>query len=498
MPVALQPPTSSDLKLVEEQLGRLPRAVLAIGARCNCGAPTVVLTAPRLEDGTPFPTFYYLTHPEAVKAVSKLEAANVMDYFNSQLQADVQLQIQYEKAHRNYLRERETIAQVPEISDISAGGMPKRVKCLHALVAHSLVVGPGINPIGDRALEMIANQWSPKTCTCGGKKTQRLAAIDCGTNTISLLVADVPGSEGKPLDDVVRRYEVVRLGQGVDKTGSLDAQALERTLIEVEKMAQEIRHLGAQKVRFVATSATRDASNQADFVSGVQRAIGIVPEIISGKEEAQLSFQGAVGVLGSQVKSPALVVDIGGGSTELALGNALSGKLEQSFSMNIGSVRIWERYLSPYERAREENSPNWQEELRCAQERLRKDVDKALDEAERYVDLRAVRSLVGVAGTVTSITALYIGLECYQPELIHGKSVAVSEIVKTCRKMADATWAERREFGFLSPGRVEVIGAGAIIWERILRRVASTSALLETDVLTSEHNLLDGIALSLI
>ncbi|MET4638963.1 DUF501 domain-containing protein [Mycetocola sp. 2940] len=166
--------TADDIRAVSAQLGRPARNVVGIAARCVCGAPTVVSTAPRLDDGTPFPTFYYLTHPAATAAVSTLEATRVMNEFNDDLAADAELLAAYAAAHAAYLADRESIAVVPEIANISAGGMPVRVKCLHALVGHALAAGPGVNPIGDRALERAA--WSPTVCQCDPDSEQPAVA----------------------------------------------------------------------------------------------------------------------------------------------------------------------------------------------------------------------------------------------------------------------------------------------------------------------------------
>lgn len=158
--------TQADIAALRSQLGREPRGVVAIAARCVCGKPTVVHTAPRLPDGTPFPTQYYLTHPEAVASVSTLEANGVMKDMTEQLAEDEELAAAYRAAHERYLEERYALDDVPEIHGISAGGMPERVKCLHVLVGHSLAAGPGVNPLGDQALEMIAHAWTPDRCTC--------------------------------------------------------------------------------------------------------------------------------------------------------------------------------------------------------------------------------------------------------------------------------------------------------------------------------------------
>ena len=158
--------TDADLAVVAEQLGREPRGVVAVAARCVCGRPTVVRTAPRLPDGTPFPTTFYLTHPAAVAAISTLEAAGVMQEMTARLAADAELAAAHRRAHQDYLARRAELGEVPEIAGVSAGGMPDRVKCLHALVGHALAAGPGVNPLGDEALALIAEAWRPDRCTC--------------------------------------------------------------------------------------------------------------------------------------------------------------------------------------------------------------------------------------------------------------------------------------------------------------------------------------------
>lgn len=162
----IEPPTEQDLAVVAEQLGRPPRGVVAVAARCVCGRPTVVRTAPRLPDGTPFPTTFYLTAPGAVAAVSRLEAGGAMREMNERLAADPELAAAHRRAHEDYLAQRAELGSVPEIEGISAGGMPDRVKCLHVLVGHALARGPGVNPLGDETLERIAEEWSPTVCRC--------------------------------------------------------------------------------------------------------------------------------------------------------------------------------------------------------------------------------------------------------------------------------------------------------------------------------------------
>ena len=258
----------------------------------------------------------------------------------------------------------------------------------------------------------------------------RVAAIDCGTNSIRLLVADGRiGEDGRPhLSDLTRQMRIVRLGQGVDARGYLDPAAIERTVEATVEYQRMIEALGATSTRFVATSATRDASNSADFVRQIKAVIGVEPEVVVGTEEASLSFNGAVSGLGESVTAPMLVVDIGGGSTELVLG---STRVEQAISIDMGAVRVTEKFFSHVDPA---GGVPLQD-----QERAIAWIDEQLDGAEKSVDLARVRSLVGVAGTVTTLTAQALGLTSYQPERapergtvrggrsLHGRSADVRE-----------------------------------------------------------------------
>ena len=315
--------------------------------------------------------------------------------------------------------------------------------------------------------------------------TRRVAAVDCGTNSIRLLVADrLPNGR---LVDIVRRMDIVRLGHGVDKTGRIDPAAMERTLTKCREYAGQCTELGAEAVRFVATSASRDASNAADFVAGVREAFAafdIEPEVVAGVEEAQLSYAGATGdVAADGGEAPYLVVDIGGGSTELVRGD---GHVEQAVSMDMGCVRMTERYFSAASA-----DPPTAEQVAAATA----DIDALVDEAARSVDLTGIGTLVGVAGSVTTLTAYALRLPAYQPDAIHLARLDVPTTLATCAEVLAMTREQRAAIPSMHPGRVDVIGAGALVWSRIVRRVAAGSAI--TDVVTSEHDILDGIALSL-
>ncbi|WP_425956219.1 exopolyphosphatase [Xylanimonas sp. McL0601] len=316
-----------------------------------------------------------------------------------------------------------------------------------------------------------------------GPSARRVAAVDCGTNSLRLLVADV-AADGT-LTEVDRRTTIVRLGQGVDRTGELAPEALERTFAVTREYAQVVAATGAGKVRFVATSATRDARNRDAFFAGIREAIGVDAEVVSGDEEAQLSFRGATGVVGATHSGPYLVVDLGGGSTELVLGEAAP---EAALSMDVGSVRLHERHLR--------SDPPTADEVAAA----RADVHAALDAAAAVVPLGRTTTLVGLAGSVTSVTACALGLRAYDRSAVDGAQLAVDDVLATCDRLLAMTRDERLALGFLQPGRADVIGAGALVWGEVVRRVrddvaAAGGAL--THVLTSEHDILDGIALSI-
>ncbi|MDR7383979.1 Ppx/GppA phosphatase family protein [Promicromonospora iranensis] len=311
----------------------------------------------------------------------------------------------------------------------------------------------------------------------------RVAAIDCGTNSIRLLLADVDAAGN--LTELDRRMEVVRLGQGVDRTGELAPEALARTLAATREYAAAIEAAGAQQVRFVATSATRDARNRDEFFDGVRAALGVDVEVITGSEEAELSFRGATGAVAEAHAGPFLVVDLGGGSTELVLG---TGSVDASVSMDIGSVRMTERHLH--------SDPPSAAEIEAA----RADVRAHLDDAARVVPLAKTATLVGLAGSITTVTAHALGLTEYRRERVNQAELPVQTVLDSCAALVEAPRAERVAMGFLHPGRVDVIAAGALVWSEVISRVASDVAAAGgslTSVVTSEHDILDGIALSM-
>ncbi|MEN3362295.1 MAG: exopolyphosphatase / guanosine-5-triphosphate,3-diphosphate pyrophosphatase [Mycobacteriales bacterium] len=303
----------------------------------------------------------------------------------------------------------------------------------------------------------------------------RVAAIDCGTNSIRLLVADIAGGQ---LVDVVRRLEIVRLGQGVDRTGRLAPEAIMRTRRALAVYAEQIRELGAEPVRMVATSATRDAANRDDFRSMVLDTLGAEPEVITGQQEAALSFAGAVrGLGGSAVaRPPYLVVDIGGGSTELVLGSA---EVEAATSVDVGCVRLTERHLT--------GDPPAAEQIKAAEA----DVLAAIELARAAVPLDRARTFVGLAGSVTTVAAIALGLPEYDSARIHHSRIPAAQVRSVADRLLAMTRSERAALPVMHPGRVDVIGAGALVL-RVL-----VDELDVAEVVVSEHDILDGIAWSI-
>ena len=308
----------------------------------------------------------------------------------------------------------------------------------------------------------------------------RTAAIDCGTNSIRLLIADV--DDGAGLTDVVRLMRVVRLGEGVDATGELSEAALQRTFDAVDEYAALIKEHDAGRVRFVATSATRDASNREVFVTGVRDRLGVEPEVVSGGEEAELSFSGAASVLAGENDAPVLVVDLGGGSTEFVVGTG--SQVIAGRSMDMGCVRFTERFLR--------TDPPTDAEIAAAEE----EIGRMIDEAHADVDLSSVHGIIGVAGSITTVTAHALKLPEYLPERIHGTELGLTEIDDAATSLLHLTRAERKALPYMHPGRVDVIGAGALIWRTVVRRVAEATEGRVQGAVASEHDILDGIALS--
>ncbi|MFY7824600.1 MAG: exopolyphosphatase [Candidatus Planktophila sp.] len=300
----------------------------------------------------------------------------------------------------------------------------------------------------------------------------RVAAIDCGTNSIRLLIADIDGNNFR---EVVRDMEIVRLGQGVDETGQFHPDAIARTLAAVDKFAAEIAKRGVEKIRFCATSATRDATNRHLFVDGVRDRLGIELEVISGDEEAALSFAGAIKDLDPS-NGPFLVVDIGGGSTEFVFGTST---VEAARSVNIGCVRMTERHFA--------SDPATPEQIEAA----RSDIQAAIAQAAAVVPITKAKTLVAVAGTATTVAAAGLDLPEYDRYAIHLSRISAQQTHDAATMFATSTREQRLALGYMHPGRVDVIAAGSLVLSEIMKATGAS------EFVASESDILDGMAFSL-
>jgi exopolyphosphatase / guanosine-5'-triphosphate,3'-diphosphate pyrophosphatase len=304
------------------------------------------------------------------------------------------------------------------------------------------------------------------------EQPMRVAAIDCGTNSIRLLIADIDGNNFR---EVLRDMEIVRLGQGVDETGQFHPDAIARTLAAVDKFAAEIAKRGVEKIRFCATSATRDATNRHLFVDGVRERLGIELEVISGDEEAALSFSGAIKDLNPS-NGPFLVVDIGGGSTEFVFGTST---VEAARSVNIGCVRMTERHFA--------SDPATPEQIEAA----RTDIQAAIAQAAAVVPITQAKTLVAVAGTATTVAAAALDLPEYDRYAIHLSRISAQQTHDAATMFATSTREQRLALGYMHPGRVDVIAAGSLVLSEIMKATGAS------EFVASESDILDGMAFSL-
>jgi exopolyphosphatase / guanosine-5'-triphosphate,3'-diphosphate pyrophosphatase len=459
---------SSDFVAVSEQLGREPTTPFAVVCRCTGGHPLVIRNAPIDASGRPFPTTYWLTCPSAVKAVAQLESEGWIARFNEELESDFGFAELLAEIHRTYAEER--ARELPDALDWGGvGGTRRGVKCLHAHYAHYLA--GGADPVGG----WVAEQIEP---IHPDQRSGRVAAVDQGTNSIRLIV--VEPSRGEDPVELARDLVITRLGKGVDKTGRIDADALARTLAVLERYCRRARALGAERIRVAATSAVREATNREEYATAVRDLARGELEVISGEREAELSYLGATrGLDVVTAPPPYLVLDIGGGSTEFVIGEK-PGAAGETASVRLGSVRLTERHVRS-----DPPSPADLEALGAA-------VDESLDEVEKSMQVADALTLVAVAGTATTIQAISLGLDRYDPDRIHRTWLARDDAERVLVEIARMTTTDRAAMPVMAPGRGDVIVAGASILLGVMRRFGFERALV------SETDILDGLALELL
>jgi exopolyphosphatase / guanosine-5'-triphosphate,3'-diphosphate pyrophosphatase len=457
---------ASDLQAVGAQLGREPTTSFVVVCRCTGGHPLVIRNAPLDAQGHPFPTTYWLTCPVATKAVARIESSGMIAELNDRVQDDERFDQALQAAHLAYAEDR--AADLPQARAWGGvGGTRTGVKCLHAHYANYLA--GGLDPVG----ALVAARVEPIHVEA---RSGRVAAIDQGTNSCRLLVLEPGASAQEGPTELARDMVITRLGRGVDRTGRLDPDAMARTLDVIARYGRRARALGAEHIRVAATSAVRDASNREAFVTGVRVSAGTELEIVTGEQEAGLSFLGGTrGLDAASIPGPYLVQDIGGGSTEFVMGSR-PDRVEHAISTQMGSVRLTERLVR--------DDPPSAEDLAA----LEREVDRVLDDVERTVPIRDARTLVAVAGTATTLQAIVLGLDRYDPDRIHRTWLARADVERTLSDLAGMTNADRAAIPVMAPGRGDVIVAGAVILARVMERFGLERALV------SETDILDGLA----
>lgn len=450
---------ASDLDAVRQQLGREPTTPFTVVAHCAPGHPLVIRNDPVDADGRPFPTVFWLTCPTAVKAVARLESEGAIASFNERAASDAGFASALEHAHAEYARERARGYPDAEAWG-GVGGTRRGVKCLHAHYANHL--GGGSDPVGAWVAERVEPLHE--------ERSGRLAVVDQGTNSIRLLV--VEPRDGGTFVELARDMVITRLGEGVEREGRIAAEALDRTVAVLARYCRRARTLHAERIRVAATSAVRDASNRDELEGAVLEHAGSPLEVVSGEREAELSFLGATS--GLEAQAPFLVLDIGGGSTELVVG---TDEPEASTSTRMGSVRLTERHVR--------HDPPTREELAA----IEADVVEILDGVDRDVPVGRARTLVAVAGTATTMQGIALGLERYDPEATHRTWLELDTGERVLADLARMTTPERAALPVMPPGRADVIVAGAVILTTAMRRLGFERALV------SETDILDGLAL---
>lgn len=474
MGVAALPPLSEDGAALQQLLGREPQGAWEVVVRDRRGRPVVIRNSPVLDDGTPMPTLYWLVGEEERKAVARLEAAGGVRRAEAAVPADAVV-----AAHRRYAAERDAAARalagteaLPAPARLPSGGVGGTragVKCLHAHLAWYLAGGD--DPVGRfAALELGLDPsayvpWRP------------VAAVDCGTNSTRLLVLGPDGRTRR------REMRITRLGEGVDRTGRLAAAAVRRTLDVLESYRDLCVGVGVARLRASATSAVRDASNADEFLDAAGRVLGVRPEVLPGEDEGRLAFAGATRGLGPAVATAhdVLVVDVGGGSTELVAGRGDGRGRVTVASLDVGCVRVTERFLH--------GDPPRAEELAAARAHVRGLLDATL---ARLPGLAAPRVMVGLAGTVSALVVLERGLERYDHDAVHGARLSRRAVERLLGELAGVPLAERRARPGLEADRAPVIVGGALVLDEVMGRLG------HEELVASETDLLDGLAATLL
>jgi len=439
-------------------LGRPPRGEFEVVVKDALGRPVVIRNAPFLDDGTPMPTLYWLVDRQACQAVARLEAAGGV----RQAQREVDPE-ELERAHLSYARLRDSRVPAGWVGPRPRGGVGGAragVKCLHAHYAYYLA--GGADPVGAWVAGKLADMAS----------SSNLAAIDCGTNSTRLLVTT---GEGTILESA---NTITRLGQGVDSTRRLAPEAIERTLQTLRRYREILDSHRVARVRMTATSAARDATNSEEFFSAAEELVGVRPELLSGQEEARLSYLGATRDLDGG--APWLVVDIGGGSTELAVGPAPDRGPLVARSLDVGCVRLSERFLC--------DDPPRPEQLESARAYVRELLDSTLKELP---ELRSARTMIGLAGTVSCLSALDQKVDVRDRAVLHHHLLSASRVRQLLDQLAALDSAGRRRLASMEPARADVIVAGTLVLDEVMGAFGFESCL------TSEADILDGLIMSL-
>ena len=451
--------SAADLAAVTELLGRPPAGGFRVVVRDAAGAPVVIANAPFLDDGTPMPTTYWLVGRAERELVGRLEADGGVRRAERAVDPAA-----LAAAHARYAAARDALIPAGHRGPRPTGGVggtQTGVKCLHAHLAWYLAGGG--DPVGRWVVDEL-----------GGRLAGAVAAVDCGTNSTRLLVM---AADGTTLE---RRMIVTRLGEGVDRTGELASAGIERTLAALAEYRELIDAHGVVRVRAAATSAARDAGNSAVFFDAATTVLGVRPELIAGEAEGRLSYKGATAELAA-AEGPFLVVDLGGGSTELVAGSATgNGAPGAVVSLDVGCVRVTERFLA--------SDPPGAAELAAARSFVGGVVDAALT---RLPALGVPRRMVGVAGTISTLAALEIGLDHYDSDRVHLVELSRAAVEAWLGRLAAESAAQRRERPAIEPGRADVIVGGLAVLAELMTRLGHES------LVHSERDILDGIAAEL-